>query len=261
MTDTPLLTLRNKIDAFDNEILRLLEQRTAVVEDVAVYKKQSGAAVFIRPNREAQIIRRLISQRTSTSLQPALITQLWRDLMMASLQLECPFSVAVCNTGSQALLAARNHFGALTPLTFYDTPTAALNAVAENTALLAVLPCPTTDSWWTVLAEPTYQGINFVFKLPFLASPNSPSFIVIGNVPFEPSGDDKTVVLIEKQDSTPLPTADTYTVIANHHNKALLELNDFYAEQDITRSNALPSFIKIQYLGGYATPLPYSSNP
>jgi chorismate mutase/prephenate dehydratase len=253
MTDTPLLTLRDKIDAFDNEILRLLEQRTAVVEEVAVYKKQSGAAVFIRPNREAQIIRRLISQRTKLSVQPALITQLWRDLMMASLQLECPFSVAVCNTGSEALLAARNHFGALTPLQSYDTPTAALNAVAENTALLAVLPCPSTDAWWTALTEPTYQGINFVFKLPFLASPNNPSFIVMGHVPFEPSGDDKTVALIEKQDATPLPTATAYSVLAQHQNKVLLELNGFYPPD--TPLNGLPA--NRQYLGGYATPLDF----
>ena len=253
MTDTPLLTLRDKIDAFDNEILRLLEQRTAVVEEVAVYKKQSGAAVFIRPNREAQIIRRLINQRTSTSLQPALITQLWRDLMMASLQLECPFSVAVCNTGSHALLAARNHFGALTPLQSYDTPIAALNAVAENSALLAVLPCPSTDSWWTAFTEPRYHGINVVFKLPFLAVKNAPAFLVLGRVPFEPSGDDKTVVLIDKQDAAPLPTSTAYSVLAQHQNKVLLELHGFYTPD--TPLDGLPT--KIQYLGGYATPLDF----
>lgn len=252
MTDTPLLSLRNKIDAFDDEILRLLEQRTAVVEEVAVYKKQSGAAVFIRPNREAQIIRRLINQRTSTSVQPALITQLWRDLMMASLQLECPFSVAVCNTGAQALLAARNHFGACTPLQSYDTPQDTLNAVAKTSALLAVLPCPSIDSWWTALAEPAYHGINFVFKLPFLASPNSPSFMVMGRVPFEPSGDDKTVVLIEKQDAAPFPTATAYSVLTQHQNKALLELHGFYTPD--SPLDGLPA--NRQYLGGYATPIP-----
>ncbi len=253
MTDTPLLTLRNKIDAFDNEILRLLEQRTAVVEEVAVYKKQSGAAVFIRPNREAQIIRRLIKQRTKKSVQPALITQLWRDLMMASLQLECPFSVAVCNTGSHALLAARNHFGALTPLQSYDTPIAALNAVAENSALLAVLSCPSTDSWWTAFTEPRYHGINVVFKLPFLAVKNAPAFLVLGRVPFEPSGDDKTVVLIDKQDAAPLPTSTAYSVLAQHQNKVLLELHGFYTPD--TPLDGLPT--KIQYLGGYATPLDF----
>jgi chorismate mutase/prephenate dehydratase len=257
MTDTTLLALRDKIDAFDSEILRLLEQRTAVVEEVAIHKKQSGAAVFIRPNREAQIIRRLISQRMTSSLQPVVVTQLWRDLMMASLQLECPFSVAVCNTESEALLAARNHFGAITPLQFYDAPLAALNAVAEDRALLAVLPCPTTDTWWTALTEHAYCGINVVFKLPFLASPEAKNFWVIGRVPFEASGDDKTVVLMEKHDAAPLAISAAHTVLAQHQRKVLLEFNGFYTPD--TPLDGLP--LSGQCLGGYATPLSLTPNP
>ena len=55
MSDT-LKNLRDKIDAVDEKLVKLLAQRARVVEQVGHHKQ--GVAVY-RPEREAQVLRRV----------------------------------------------------------------------------------------------------------------------------------------------------------------------------------------------------------
>ena len=58
VTGEDLRSLRDRIDAIDEDIVRLLVQRAAVVQQVGHVKQQSGAPVF-RPEREVSILERL----------------------------------------------------------------------------------------------------------------------------------------------------------------------------------------------------------
>ena len=56
-----LLEYRDKIDAIDGEIVRLLAGRFGIAKEVAEYKKSNNLPIF-QANREAEILRRISEQ-------------------------------------------------------------------------------------------------------------------------------------------------------------------------------------------------------
>ncbi|QTF91267.1 chorismate mutase, partial [Halomonas sp. BM-2019] len=64
MTDTPidLEALRHRIDELDSEILVLISERAACAQQVARVKlAEDPQTVFYRPEREAQVLRRIMA--------------------------------------------------------------------------------------------------------------------------------------------------------------------------------------------------------
>ena len=61
MTDdkNKLDELRLKIDQLDQKIQTLISERVAVAGDIAKAKVAEGSTVFYRPEREAQVLRRI----------------------------------------------------------------------------------------------------------------------------------------------------------------------------------------------------------
>ena len=87
-----------------------------------------------------------------------------------------PFAVAVCEPdgGAGFTQAAREHFGALTPLRAYGSPAQAMAEVSRGSAAVAVLPVPsetdtTRDAWWTALLQKDEPRVHVVGRLPFWA--------------------------------------------------------------------------------------------
>ena len=60
--NSKLKPLRDRIDAIDEQLIALLNQRAAIALEVGEVKKQYNAPVF-RPEREQQVISRLQSMR------------------------------------------------------------------------------------------------------------------------------------------------------------------------------------------------------
>jgi len=200
MTNPTLADCRLAIDALDTQILELLKKRTEVVEQVATLKRQNGETVsYMRPGREAQVLRRLLAQDTGAIPKP-LVAQLWREIMMASLQLEQPFSVAVYQPAGEApdyATLTRNHFGAATPLLYSDSTGGVLRLLREKKAMLGVLPLPEHDTvknpWWPALRFRAPLPLNIIFKLPFSENPATPATrgaYAVGAVALEDSGQD-----------------------------------------------------------------------
>ena len=87
-----------------------------------------------------------------------------------------PFAVAVCEPdgGAGFTQAAREHFGALTPLRAYRSPAQAMAEVSRGSAAVAVLPMPsetdtTRNAWWTALLQQDEPRVHVVARLPFWA--------------------------------------------------------------------------------------------
>ena len=114
-----LAALRAELDRIDDALHGLLMRRARVVEQVA----KSGKRSAYRPGREASIVRRLL-QRHSGALPPQTLVRLWRELLAGTTAMQGPFAVAVCEPdgGAGFTQAAREHFGALTPLRAYRQP-------------------------------------------------------------------------------------------------------------------------------------------
>ncbi len=85
---------RQAIDRIDDEILRLLNERSKSVVEIGKLKKEQDAEANLHtPGREAAIIERLTSQNTGPFPTEA-IRAVYREIMSASLSLEGPQKVA-----------------------------------------------------------------------------------------------------------------------------------------------------------------------
>lgn len=109
--EDPLFCIRERIDAIDREILRLISERAACARDVADIKTANGDAKFYRPEREAEILRG-IQERNPGPLDGEEVARLFREIMSACLALEQPLAVAFLGPeGTFTQAAALKHFG------------------------------------------------------------------------------------------------------------------------------------------------------
>jgi chorismate mutase/prephenate dehydratase len=89
-----LFKYREAIDRIDDEILRLLNERSKSVVEIGKLKKEKDAEANLHtPGREAAIIERLTKQNTGPFPTDA-IRSVYREIMSASLSLEGPQKVA-----------------------------------------------------------------------------------------------------------------------------------------------------------------------
>lgn len=106
--------LRQDIDQIDQKIQSLINQRAACAQKVAEVKQaHQGAkdAVFYRPEREAQVLRRVM-ERNEGPLDDEEMARLFRELMSACLAHEQPMKIAFLGPqGTFTQAAALKHFG------------------------------------------------------------------------------------------------------------------------------------------------------
>ena len=107
-----LQELRCCLDALDGNILQLLKQRTDLIQQVAALKYRSSAnPVFMRHEREADMLNRLVDSNES-ALSDADIRHIFREIISACRGLENRIGVAFLGpTGTYTEQALMNYFG------------------------------------------------------------------------------------------------------------------------------------------------------
>ena len=200
-----LQALRGELDRLDDELHDTLMRRAEVVAKVSALGVKG--AVPVRPGREAAIIRRLLA-RHAGPLPLSGVARIWRELLNAFTAQQRPMLVTVCEAeaGQGYLLAAREHFGALTPMRALRTPAQAIREVSAGVASAAVLPVPVEGeapaaAWWTALLQRDDPRIHVVARLPFWAArpdatPAVQALVVCANPP-DPSGEDRSLIGME----------------------------------------------------------------
>ncbi len=126
MAETKTLQqLRQKIDDIDLQILALISERANCAAEVAKVKvREGGEAVFYRPEREAQVLRRIMDHNQGP-LDNEEMARLFREIMSACLALEAPVQVAFLGPeGTFTQEAALKHFG-------HSAVTRPMNAIDE----------------------------------------------------------------------------------------------------------------------------------
>ncbi|MEN8169630.1 MAG: prephenate dehydratase [Pseudomonadota bacterium] len=119
-----LQAIRERIDSLDSELQRLINERAKLAQEVAEVKLAAGeSAVFYRPEREAQVLRR-VKERNEGPLAAEAMARLFREVMSACLALEQPMKIAFLGPeGTFSEEAVVKHFGhsAVTlPLAAFD---------------------------------------------------------------------------------------------------------------------------------------------
>lgn len=106
--------LRDRIDSIDSQIQSLINERAQCAQKVAEVKlaeQGDEAVVFYRPEREAQVLRRVMD-RNQGPLGNEEMAKIFRQIMSSCLALEKPMRIAFLGPeGTFTQQAALKHFG------------------------------------------------------------------------------------------------------------------------------------------------------
>lgn len=135
-----LPALRVEIDALDDQLLALLEQRARVVDEVGLAKRAMGQTVFHDPVRERQVLDRLCA-RGAGRFPAEAIRAVFREVMSACLSLEEPVRVAFLGPeGTFSHVAAREVYGLFARYREATTIDGVFDAVRRGAADFGVVP-------------------------------------------------------------------------------------------------------------------------
>jgi len=105
-------TLRQQIDAVDEQLLELIHRRAELAAGVGKQKQSDGETAYYVPSREAQIIRRL-QEKNAGRIPDAALHGIYREIIGACLSLEQPLQIAYLGPeGTFTHTAAIKQFGA-----------------------------------------------------------------------------------------------------------------------------------------------------
>jgi chorismate mutase/prephenate dehydratase len=109
--DAGLARNRRAIDTLDEQILRLLTRRAEQAQAIARFKQNGGNGSVYRPEREAQILRK-VRARNRGPLRNENLTRIYREIVSGCRALEQDLSIAYLGpTGTFTEEAALKHFG------------------------------------------------------------------------------------------------------------------------------------------------------
>lgn len=132
-----LQRLRAEIDRLDEEVLQRLSRRAEIAHEIGRVK---GGAVVYRPEREAQVLRR-ITGLNQGPLTDGTVWHIFREIMSACLALEQPLRIAYFGPeGTFTEGAAKKHFGSAPNFTAMSTIDEVFRAVEAGHADYGVVP-------------------------------------------------------------------------------------------------------------------------
>jgi chorismate mutase / prephenate dehydratase len=106
-----LESLRKKIDEIDSLLIESISERARCAQHVAEVKEAQGDKAYYKPEREAQVLRRVMEMNQGP-LSNEDMARLFRQIMSACLALEQPVKVAYLGPeGTFTQEAALKHFG------------------------------------------------------------------------------------------------------------------------------------------------------
>jgi len=196
-----LVGLRERIDALDRDLLRLLNERARVAQEIGVIKSRESLPIY-SPDREMKLLRGLV-ERSEGPLRPEAIRAIYREIMSAALAVEKDVAIAcVGPLGSPSYQAALGKFGSSVRYTSCTEIAGVFEEVLEERADCGVVP----------LEDPAHGIVNqtldalAVTELSICAEivPNSASddsrsparYLVLGRQANAPSGHDQTMLML-----------------------------------------------------------------
>jgi chorismate mutase-like protein len=204
--------IRRTIDTMDNNIHDLLMQRAELVLKIGEEKRKNNVQV-VQPDREVIMLRRLLG-RHKGPLPKEAVVRIWRELVGAVSLLQTGLKVVVTVPDDASGLSywdmAKDYFSSVLPMSKAGNPLAALAMVREGEATFAVMPRPADNEanpWWSfLLDESGERPMRIIARLPLGDRNRSDAnperlALVVARLKFETSGDDRSFILLEIEQS------------------------------------------------------------
>ncbi|MDH4275563.1 MAG: prephenate dehydratase [Gammaproteobacteria bacterium] len=137
-----LREIRNQIDALDEQIQTLINARATCAKQVAKIKRGNQQAdSFYRPEREADVLRRVMARNKGGVLGDETMARLFREIMSACLALEQRLQIAYLGPeGTFTQAAAIKHFGHAVETLAVGTIAEVFREVESGAAQFGVVP-------------------------------------------------------------------------------------------------------------------------
>ncbi len=134
-----LKALRDEIDAIDDKLLALISQRAGIAQQIAGVKDGGGGEVY-RPDREAEVLRRLASANPGP-LSDERVIRLFQEIVSACRALEKPMTIGFLGPeGTFTEAAAFKHFGHAVSVSPLESIDAVFREVESGAAQFGVVP-------------------------------------------------------------------------------------------------------------------------
>lgn len=139
-TSARLNAIRSRIDELDRELLTALNRRARLAQTVADIKEDSDAVGYYCPDREAQVVRKLIAANPGP-LSGRDVERLFREIMSACRALQQPMRLAFLGPrGTFTEAAALRHFGQAVQTVPLESIDAVFREVESGACQYGVVP-------------------------------------------------------------------------------------------------------------------------
>lgn len=197
--------LRERIDALDGELLKLLNERTQIAREIGVIKNRECLPIY-SPDREMKLLRGLVD-RSEGPLRPEAIRAIYREIMSAALAVEKDVAIACLGpAGSLSHQAALGKFGSSVRYTFSSEIAGVFSEVAEERADCGVVPLEDpshglVNQTLDALAESEVSVCAEIIPDPAPGDTRTVArFLVLGRQPNASSGHDHTMLMLRIED-------------------------------------------------------------
>jgi chorismate mutase/prephenate dehydratase len=250
-----LARLRDRIDAIDAEMHRLLIERGTVIDSLIKTKGTGRPGAAFRPAREAEMMRRLVG-RHKGALPLATAEHIWREIITTFTRVQAPFDVAVDVSVEPERMRdlARFVFGFSVPLTTAPNADAVVAAVARpGSNSLGLVARAAKGPWWLGLVGANAPRI--MAMLPFIEAPGSPANLpafVISPPLSDPTPMD--IVAFAVTVSSPMKNMEETTILAGAGTEFLIAAPSTLPPAGLSRllSKAGVNVISVSPVGAFA---------
>lgn len=168
--------LRQRIDTIDAELHRLLQERVRVIDGIVAAKRASGSdGVMFRPDREADMMRRLV-ERHSGTLPLTTVEHIWREIITSCTRLQGEFAVHLDGGADVADMRdlARYYFGFSVDMESPGDAADVVGTVAASHSDLGLISLAERAEvpWWRGLGA---DGAQVIARLPFFLAHERPA--------------------------------------------------------------------------------------
>lgn len=228
-----LRELRNRIDAIDAEMHRLLIERGTVIDSLIRTKGNGRSGSAFRPGREAEMMRRLVA-RHAGALPMATVEHIWREIITTFTRMQARFDVVVDLSvePDQMRDLARFVFGFSVKLTTVRDPLAVVTAVSGSNDL-GLIARAARGAWWRRLVG---ADARIMAYLPFIRADDRPADLpafVISPPLADPTTPDIGAFAVTADE--PFQQVLGVEVLASEHNDILLAAPGALSEEELPR--------------------------